>query len=707
MKLSIDYETRSLAELSDVGAWAYSEHPSTEVLCCAISVDDAPAVCYDMRMDRLNVCELLQKAEEIHGWNVAFEYAITRNTLKLDIPIEKFFDTAALACASSFPAALGKCGAALNLIVQKDKEGERLIKLFSKPIPLRKSRLMTPGETQLALVAEYQPSASAEKAYAAARLANGGNFVPKAHGGEFRDVAQHPEEFKAFMDYCRQDVEAEKAIAAVLPALSDDERLFWNTTWKTNIRGVPMDTELIVGLMDMVEKGQQIIGAAVYEQTDGALDGDSVKNNHKKTAAYLELPSVAKPYVKELLANTLLDDKTRSILEARQALGRTAVAKLPKFQAYKGIDDRVRFVHRFNGAQSGRDTSLGCNFMNLPRGAKFDVPRLVTAAKTQNWQDFFEASKYLVGKKGPEVCPFDPLGAVVACLRGCLAPKQGVFMQCDYASIEPRMLAWYSGQEWELAAWRKYDAGQGPDLYRVFAAAAWNIDVADVSADQRQMGKVGKLAAQYRTGAKTLQKQAKEQYALILSDQEAQFIVDSYRATHRENVAFWHNTEEAAKKAIARPGVVYTIGKAAYRFDGVHLQCRLASGRKITYPYASVEQAVMPWKTDNGSAVYKDCLFYYCEDGPGKVWTKTQTHGGVLVNHIVQGTSGCLLRYACNNLEAAGFQVVFRVYDELVVEAPDASRFDEFKKIMLTVPAWADGLPIAGAGWCDVRYKKD
>jgi DNA polymerase len=202
-------------------------------------------------------------------------------------------------------------------------------------------------------------------------------------------------------------------------------------------------------------------------------------------------------------------------------------------------------------------------------------------------------------------------------------------------------------------------------------------------------------------------KQAKEQYALILSDQESQFIVDSYRATHRENVAFWYNTEEAAKKAIARPGLVYTIGKAAYRFDGTHLQCRLASGRKITYPYASVEQAVMPWQSQDGGAVYKDCLFYHCEDGPGKKWTKVQTHGGVLTNHIVQGTSGCLLRYACNNLENAGFKTVLRVYDELVIEADDDSRFEEFKKIMLSVPDWAEGLPINGAGWVADRFKKD
>lgn len=667
MKVSLDYESRSMVELKDVGGWAYSQHPSTEIVCCSLSIDGGPTTGYDCRDAEkvLYVKSILLMADEIDAWNAPFEYAMTVNVWKLDIDPNKFFDTAAKAAAFSFPSALGKCGAALNLAVQKDAEGERLINLFSKPV--------TAGHLK----------------------------------GQFRNIDDHQEDFKAFIAYCCKDVEAEQAIDRALPDLSDDERMFWNTTWRTNLRGVPMDTDVITGLIDIVDKGQQIIGAAVMEKTDGVLDGNAVKNNHKKTAVYLNLPSVAKAYVKDLLANDDIDDKTRMLLEARQALGRTAVAKLPKFNAYMGTDGRVRFVHRFNGAQSGRDTSLGCNFMNIPRGAKFDVPRLITAAKAGNWQDFFEASKYLLGKKGPEVCAFDPLGAVVACLRGCLAPKTGVFMQCDYASIEPRVLAWYSGQTWELDAWIKYDAGIGPDLYRVFAAAAWGIDVNDVTGDQRQMGKVGKLAAQYRTGANTLQKQAKDQYALILSDYEAQFIVDSYRATHRQNVAFWHNTEEAAKKAIARPGVVYSVGKAAYRFDGVHLQCRLASGRKITYPYASVEKAPMPWKNDDGSPIYKECLFYYGEDGPGKVWSKIQTHGGVLVNHIVQGTSGCLLRYACNALEAAGFKVVLRVYDELLVEADDDTRYEEFKKIMLTLPDWAEGLPVNGAGWVADRYRKD
>jgi hypothetical protein len=206
---------------------------------------------------------------------------------------------------------------------------------------------------------------------------------------------------------------------------------------------------------------------------------------------------------------------------------------------------------------------------------------------------------------------------------------------------------------------------------------------------------------QYRTGWSTLQKQAKDVYALPLSDGDAAFLVDAYRATHRENVAFWHNTEKAAEKAVDNPGSVYSIGKAAYRFDGLHLQCRLASGRKITYPYATMETVVHP---EYGP---KRQLHYMCEDGPGKVWRKISTHGGVLTNHIVQGTSGCLLRYACNNLEAAGFKVILRIYDEIVAEMPDASRFDEFQRIILQLPEWAEGLPVSGAGWVAECYKKD
>ena len=35
-----DYETHSLADLRNVGAWRYSTHSSTDVWCCAYAMDD-------------------------------------------------------------------------------------------------------------------------------------------------------------------------------------------------------------------------------------------------------------------------------------------------------------------------------------------------------------------------------------------------------------------------------------------------------------------------------------------------------------------------------------------------------------------------------------------------------------------------------------------------------------------------------------------
>jgi hypothetical protein len=37
-----DYETRSTADLGDVGVWQYSTDPSTDVWCCAYCVDNGP-----------------------------------------------------------------------------------------------------------------------------------------------------------------------------------------------------------------------------------------------------------------------------------------------------------------------------------------------------------------------------------------------------------------------------------------------------------------------------------------------------------------------------------------------------------------------------------------------------------------------------------------------------------------------------------------
>ena len=40
--ITIDFETKSHADLPKVGSWAYSEDPTTDIICVAYGIDRAP-----------------------------------------------------------------------------------------------------------------------------------------------------------------------------------------------------------------------------------------------------------------------------------------------------------------------------------------------------------------------------------------------------------------------------------------------------------------------------------------------------------------------------------------------------------------------------------------------------------------------------------------------------------------------------------------
>ena len=127
--MHIDFETFSEVDLKKVGAWSYSRHPSTEVICTAYAEENEAPRLWVKGSPLPNFVTTFGKSPEtggLHAWNSFFEWCIWHNTLNWPgTPISRWSDTAAKALALALPRKLGGCGAALNLPQdsQKDKRG--------------------------------------------------------------------------------------------------------------------------------------------------------------------------------------------------------------------------------------------------------------------------------------------------------------------------------------------------------------------------------------------------------------------------------------------------------------------------------------------------------------------------------------------------------------------------------------------------------
>jgi DNA polymerase len=203
MRLSLDFETRSLLDIKKVGLDQYARHADAILLAWAI--DDGPVhVEENLRrvglphLERYLINPIVKKC----AWNKDFEQAILEHALGYRIPDQEWEDTAVLARFVSLPGHLASCGEALGLSPLESKQkaaGTRLINKFSKPRP----------------------------------------------DGTFRDRSSDPEDWARFVEYCRQDVVAERNIATRLKkfTLPEQERKLYLLDQKINRRGLPVSVD--------------------------------------------------------------------------------------------------------------------------------------------------------------------------------------------------------------------------------------------------------------------------------------------------------------------------------------------------------------------------------------------------------------------------------------------------------------------------------
>ena len=310
-----------------------------------------------------------------------------------------------------------------------------------------------------------------------------------------------------------------------------------------------------------------------------------------------------------------------------------------------------------------------------------------------------------------------------------IAPPGSILTVGDYANVEGRALAWLAGEQWKLQAFRDYDAGVGPDLYKVAYSKSFGVPVDEVDeGDERQIGKVQELMLGYGggvgafvTGAATykielativdtawpmLPDDVREETAGMWEwacekgrtlglDEKVFRTCDGvkrlWRRRHPKIEKLWGDMEDAVRNVASGAVSSATLCGGRITIDKVKawLRIRGPSGSYISYPGIRVGD--------------KGAITYLGQNQYTRQWSRVGTYGGKLTENITQWVCRELLAQAMLNCEDEGVEVVLHVHDELVAEDADPELLAQCMKRV----TWAEGLPLSVAVFQTDRYHKD
>lgn len=410
MIYSIDFETRSFADLPTVGLDKYANCLSTEVLCIAWgTTPDNVVVCKgNSVVQNIELLEHVKNGGKISAWNAMFEYAIWNCVCvpKYGWPplkLEQCIDTMAVAAASNIPQALEDAGDFLDANFKKDATGKKLIQKLCKP-----------------------------------------------HKGVFNN---DKDLLMSLFEYCAQDVRTEMAIGALLRPLEDEEQAIWTLTQRINTRGVPVDPKELQNAVLAVEKAQKEIDDECVALTGcKPSERDKLLTWINKKIPHAPMPDLTEKTVSKMLQCNIFPVIKRA-LELRQEGSQTSVAKYAKMLEVQR-NGRIRNTLVYHGASTGRWASRGgLNLQNIARPTLSDeeiercIPRVFDRATGS-------------------------MGELSSLVRSAIkAPDGKTFVDVDFSSIENRVGVWLAGQKDKVEMFRKgldeYKTFASTALYRV------------------------------------------------------------------------------------------------------------------------------------------------------------------------------------------------------------------------------------------------
>lgn len=638
--LSIDIETYSDVDLSKSGVYPYAESDNFEILFFGYSVDGHPPQVIGLANGEQLPDDIIAALTDPNVIKTAYNAMFERICISkhLGLPKGTYLDptqwhcTMVWAATLGLPMSLAGVGAVLGLDKQKMSEGKDLIKFFCIP----------------------------DK--------DGNRHHPKVHPGKW----------ELFKSYNCRDVEVEIAIQQRL-AKYPVPNFVWNEyhlDQQINDRGIGVDMELVRHAITINEDIKNEITAEIQALT--MLDNPNSVQQMKEWLAEngMETESLGKQAVKELLETA--PPELAKVLSLRQQLAKSSVKKYDAMLSSHCIDDRIRGMFQFYGAnRSGRFSGRLVQLQNLYRNS---MPHLDTARDLIKADDI-ETLDLLFG---------DIPDVLSQLIRTALVPKAPYkrFIVADFTSIEGVVLSWLAGEQWRLDVFKN-----GGDIYCISASKIFGVPVVKhgINGHLRQKGKIAELACGYGGSVGAMKAMGAQEMGL--SDDEIQQIVTDWRDASPNIVKLWWDVDRAVKKCIKE--------KTEANVKGLHIFCEsgflfieLPSGRRLAY----VKPKIGENKFGGESVTYMGV-------GEQKKWERIESYGPKFVENIIQGIARDILLHAMMNLR--DYRIVAHVHDEVIIEATDDITVDEIVQKMCITPRWARGLTLRADGYECEFYMKD
>ena len=462
-----------------------------------------------------------------------------------------------------------------------------------------------------------------------------------------------PDQLDTYANYCLNDVELTyrlfKKMLQVFPA--KELKLIDITTRMFTEPVLRLDRELLAQHMHaLVQNKQRLLEEA-------QVDTEDLMSNLK--FAELLMKFGVKPPIK---ISKTTGKETLALAKNDQEF--IALAEHPDWRVQALVSARL-------GLKSTLEETRTRRFMDIAERGALPVPLRYYAAHTGRFGGTDKINLQNLPTRGENANQLK---------KAILAPRGYVIIDADSAQIEARVLAWLAGQGDLVKAF-----AEKQDVYKKMASAIYGKPEADITKEERFVGKTTILGCGYGMGAVRFKAQLKT-FGVDISIEEARRIVEIYRQTNYAITALWRQAQSALV-AMSRhepaPLGVPAVLSLVPRETSIMLPSKLL----LRYDELRFEE------TETGGE-----FTYKISKG------RTRIYGGKVIENVCQAIARCIIGEQMIRISKK-YRVVMTVHDAIACIAPENEATEArayVEECMRWVPSWATGLPLnceSGVGY--------